>query len=94
MHAFSFQVSFFALMLINGVVNLTTTVPSAPGYVGTFDTPLIALLVAFGVSQNIAAGYTAVLHAALWLPITLLGLYFGRKDLKIASDKEKLQAEV
>ena len=30
MHAFDFQVSFFALMLMNGVVNLATTLPSAP----------------------------------------------------------------
>ena len=35
MHAFEFEVSFFALMLMNGVVNLATTLPSAPGYVGT-----------------------------------------------------------
>jgi glycosyltransferase 2 family protein len=94
MHAFPFRVSFFALMLMNGIVNLTTTLPSAPGYVGTFDAPGIALLVAYGVSQNIAAGYTAVLHAALWLPVTLVGLYFGRHDLKMASDTEKLKAEV
>jgi glycosyltransferase 2 family protein len=24
-------------MLMNGIVNLATTLPSAPGYVGTFD---------------------------------------------------------
>jgi hypothetical protein len=45
MHAFDFEVSFFALMLMNGVVNLATTLPSAPGYVGTFDGPGIAVLV-------------------------------------------------
>ncbi|MBA4380220.1 MAG: TIGR00374 family protein, partial [Anaerolinea sp.] len=39
MHAFSFQVSFFTLMLMNGVVNLATTIPAAPGYIGTFDAP-------------------------------------------------------
>jgi uncharacterized protein (TIRG00374 family) len=77
MHAFPFQVSFFALMLMNGIVNLATTIPSAPGYVGTFDAPGIALLTAYGVSSAVAAGYTLVLHVALWLPITLVGmLYF------------------
>lgn len=35
MHAFDFEVSFFALMLMNGIVNLATTIPSAPGYLGT-----------------------------------------------------------
>jgi uncharacterized protein (TIRG00374 family) len=49
MHAFNFQVSFFALMLMNGIVNLATTLPSAPGYIGTFDGPGIAVLVLYGV---------------------------------------------
>lgn len=83
MHAFPFEVSFFALMLMNGIVNLATTLPSAPGYVGTFDAPGIALLTAYGVPGEIAAGYTLVLHVALWLPITVLGAYyFVREGLK------------
>jgi hypothetical protein len=76
MHAFNFIVSFFVLMLMNGVVNLATTLPSAPGYVGTFDTPGIEVLKVFGVDPAVAAAYTLVLHAALWLPITLLGIYY------------------
>jgi hypothetical protein len=76
MQAFPFDVSFFALMLMNGIVNLATTIPSAPGYVGTFDAPGIAVLEAYGVAGPLAAGYTLVLHAALWLPITLLGAYY------------------
>jgi hypothetical protein len=76
MHAFNFSVSFFALMLMNGIVNLATTIPSAPGYIGTFDAPGIAVLTAYGVEHSLAAGYTLVLHVALWLPITLLGAYF------------------
>jgi hypothetical protein len=75
-HAFNIEVSFFALMLMNGIVNLATTLPSAPGYVGTFDAPGIAVLVAYGIPGEVAAGYTLVLHAALWLPITLLGAYY------------------
>lgn len=80
MQAFDFQVSFFALMLMNGIVNLATTIPSAPGYVGTFDAPGIAVLTAYGVDQGIAAGYTLVLHAALWVPITVLGAYYMLKE--------------
>lgn len=83
MHAFPFQVSFFALMLMNGIVNLSTTLPSAPGYVGTFDAPGIALLTAYGVPGEVAAGYTLVLHVALWLPITALGAwYFAREGMR------------
>lgn len=80
MQAFDFQVSYFALMLMNGIVNLATTIPSAPGYVGTFDAPGIAVLTAYGVDQGIATGYTLVLHAALWLPITVLGAYYMLRE--------------
>jgi uncharacterized protein (TIRG00374 family) len=76
MHAFNFRVSFFALMVMTAVVNLAITLPSSPGYVGTFDTPGIKTLTAYGIEETTAASYTLVLHAALWLPITLLGFFF------------------
>src|SRR5574342_1426620 len=83
MHAFDFHVSFFVLMLMNGIVNLATTIPSAPGYIGTFDAPGIAVLTAYGIDQATAAGYTLTLHVALWLPITVLGAYYlAREGIK------------
>jgi uncharacterized protein (TIRG00374 family) len=82
MHSFDFSVPFYVLMLMNGVVNLATTIPSAPGYVGTFDAPGIEVLEQFGVARAVATSYTLVLHAALWLPITLLGFYYmGRESI-------------
>jgi uncharacterized protein (TIRG00374 family) len=80
MHAFQFNVGFFALMLMNGIVNLATTIPSAPGYVGTFDAPGIAVLKAYGVDGALAAGYTLVLHVALWVPITALGAWYMARE--------------
>ncbi len=76
MHGFDFAVPFYVLMLMNGVVNLATTIPSSPGYVGTFDAPGIEILDSFGVNRDIATAYTLVLHAALWFPITALGAYY------------------
>lgn len=94
MHAFPFEVSFFALMLMNGIVNLATTIPSAPGYVGTFDAPGIAVLEAFGVVKATAAAYTLVLHVALWFPITALGVYYLLKEgIHWGDDLDKLKAE-
>ncbi len=91
MQAFPFAVSFFALMLMNGIVNLATTIPSAPGYLGTFDAPGIAVLAAYGVEPELATGYTLVLHAALWLPITLLGAYYMARE---SLSWRQVQAEV
>lgn len=94
MHAFPFEISFFALMLMNGIVNLATTIPSAPGYLGTFDAPGIAVLQAYGVEKVIAVAYTLVLHAALWLPITVLGLfYLAREGISWSQDIDQLSVE-
>ena len=80
MHAFTFSVSFFALMLLNGIANLATTIPSAPGYIGTWEAVTKAVLVAFGVSGAEALGYGVVLHVALWLPVTLVGVYYMTRE--------------
>ena len=93
MIAFPFSVSFFALMLMNGVVNLATTLPSAPGYIGTFDGPGIEVLKVFGVEGVMAAAYTLVLHAALWLPITLLGLWYMLRESLSWGDFDRAVAE-
>jgi uncharacterized protein (TIRG00374 family) len=94
MHAFPFEVSFFTLMLMNGIVNLATTIPSAPGYIGTFDAPGIAVLTAYGVDRATAAGYTLVLHVALWVPITVLGAYYLlRAGVRGQEGIEKLKEE-
>jgi uncharacterized protein (TIRG00374 family) len=94
MQAFPFEVNFFTLMLMNGIVNLATTIPSAPGYVGTFDAPGIAVLQAYQVDKALAAGYTLVLHVALWLPITIIGAYYmARAGIKWDQGMQKVRAE-
>ncbi|HZY41642.1 MAG TPA: UPF0104 family protein, partial [Anaerolineae bacterium] len=42
--------------------------------------PGIEVLSAFGVNRAVATAYTLVLHAALWLPITLLGFYYMARE--------------
>ncbi len=96
MHGFPFNVTvpFYILMLMNGVVNLATTVPAVPGYIGTFDWPGIQVLAAFGVDTAIATAYTFVLHIALWLPITALGaIYMLRKGLSWAKVQRDMAEE-
>ena len=96
MHSFHFTISFFALMLMNGIVNLITILPAAPGYVGTFDAAGIAVLVAYGLDYAVAAGYTFTLHVALWAPITIVGAIFMAREGIHWSDslrKEEKEAE-
>ena len=91
MQAFEFRVTFFALMMVNGIVNLATTIPGAPGYIGTWEAVITAVLIAYNVSGAEAFGYAVVLHIAIWLPITLLGTYYLTKEgIKWGSNVEKL----
>ncbi|WP_322800479.1 lysylphosphatidylglycerol synthase transmembrane domain-containing protein [Thermoflexus sp.] len=83
MQAFPFRASFFSLLVMTATVNLATALPSAPGYVGTFEAPGIVVLRAFGIPAGAAFAYTLFLHLVLWLPITLLGLFlFLREGLR------------
>jgi uncharacterized protein (TIRG00374 family) len=86
------------LLLMVAVVNLFTTLPSTPGYIGTFDAPGIAVLTAYAIPKAVATGYTLVLHVALWLPITALGALFmllehvGWGDFGRAVEERSLEA--
>lgn len=76
MQGFDFSMNLYALVLTMAVMNVATAIPSSPGYVGTLDAPAIKILQGFGVPGSLAASYTLVLHAVLWLPITLIGFYY------------------
>lgn len=82
LQAFDFEVNFWVLALVMGLANLATVLPSTPGYVGTFHGVVVLTLTAFGVLDEQAGAYAIVMHAVLWLPITLLGFYYlGRQGM-------------
>jgi uncharacterized membrane protein YbhN (UPF0104 family) len=64
------------LAILGGsVANFATLVPSSPGYVCTFDGALVKVLSdAGGLDADQAAAYTLVVHATLFIPVTVLGL--------------------
>lgn len=72
-----------AVLLVTAVANLATLVPSSPGYVGAFEAGvLLALAGAIGIQHDLALSYAIAVHAALYFPITIIGLYFwGRESL-------------
>ena len=72
-HALGISVPFLGLMLVNGLSNLFTVIPGAPGGIGTFDSGGVLGMVSLGVQPSLAFAYVLVLHAALWFPVTTLG---------------------
>jgi hypothetical protein len=89
--AFDLSLSFDGLMLVNGLSNLFTIIPGAPGAVGTFDAGGILGMTALGVEQSLAAAYVLTLHVVLWLPVTLLGAFFMLREGLRWSDLRKAQ---
>jgi glycosyltransferase 2 family protein len=78
---FNLNLPFHALTLTTAVANMATLVPSSPGYVGTFEAAsLLVLSGVFNVARGLATSYTVVLHTALLLPVTLLGLFYWWRE--------------
>ena len=68
-----------------GLVMLVITaigimVPAAPGYVGTLNVACKYGLALFGVHGDVAAAFSWFYWAGQWIPVTVVGLYFLRKD--------------
>ena len=91
------QVPFYAYVLATGIVNLSTLIPQAPGYVGVFEVVGKGVLVGgLGAVSSTATSYVLLLHAALYLPVTLLGVFFlARESLswRELTDLEKQRVE-
>jgi uncharacterized protein (TIRG00374 family) len=62
-----------AAFFLTVVINLGIMIPSAPGYVGTFEGAGVTALTPFGVAPESALALTIVAHAVQWLLVTLIG---------------------
>ncbi len=90
--AFGMRLPFTVILLMAGAVNLLTALPALPGYVGVFETG-IDILAWTGVDRTIAASYILVLHALLWFPVVMLGLYFLFREGLSWSEVQQLAAQ-
>jgi uncharacterized protein (TIRG00374 family) len=78
---------FGATLMTTGVANMATLIPSSPGYIGQFEFGVrMVLSGALGVPQSEALAYAILVHAALYFPITVLGLIeWFRRQLSFKS---------
>lgn len=92
--AFDLQITWPMALLTTAVANLFTLLPSSPGYVGIFEAGVLAVLVGLlGFPEAIALSYAILLHTALWLPITLLGLIFWSRESFSWRDLTQVKAD-
>lgn len=63
-----------AAVVISAVAALSTAVPSAPGFVGTFELAISTIAQAFGVEAATALALAIVVHAVALIPTSLAGV--------------------
>jgi uncharacterized membrane protein YbhN (UPF0104 family) len=73
--AFDIPLNFAGAMLMQGILAFAITVPTAPGFVGVFETAIKATLLLYGIQDTVAVTYALVYHATTFVPITLLGAW-------------------
>jgi uncharacterized protein (TIRG00374 family) len=86
--AFNLHPSIWAAFILLFVTVLAVSLPSSPGYIGTFHAACIIafnLISSLGmfkneVSNSVALSYSVVLWSCQFFPVTLVGLYYLRKE--------------
>jgi glycosyltransferase 2 family protein len=77
--AFGFNLPLDASFFLLVVVSIAILVPSSPGFVGVYHGGAVFTLLQYGIGSEDALSFALVLHAAQYIPITLLGFYYLRK---------------
>lgn len=90
---FDFDLPISAPFLVIIFIMFAVSIPSAPGYVGTFHGFVIAALMFMGVDADAARASAVVMHATNYIPVTVIGLYYlwsSNFSLKSAAEKAAL----
>lgn len=78
--AFGFDLPLEASYFLLVVVSISILVPSSPGFVGVYHAGTVFTLTQYGIGKEDALSFALVLHAAQYIPITLMGFYYLRKE--------------
>lgn len=83
--SFHINIPALGIVLLLSVSTLGTMIPSAPGYIGSYQFLLVSTLSLFGVDKSLALSFALVSHSVWYLPVTALGLFmFWKEDLSIS----------
>ena len=84
--AFGIDQSYATALFVQAVISLGVSVPSAPGYFGTFHAAaVIGLHEVYGVAEEATLAFAFGYHLGGFFPVTLLGLWYaGRIGLSIS----------
>ncbi|MFN2399659.1 MAG: lysylphosphatidylglycerol synthase transmembrane domain-containing protein [Gemmatimonadaceae bacterium] len=74
--AFGIHVSFGAAVMLQGLIAIGVSVPSAPGFFGIFEAMSKAGLAIYGIPAALAVSWAIGFHLLTFIPITVIGIYY------------------
>lgn len=78
--------AFFAV----SAVGLSTAIPAAPGYIGSFEFAGVAALGVLGVNPGVAFGAILTIHLLQSVPVSLVGLFFAwREGISLTGQRQR-----
>lgn len=78
--AFGFDLPVTASFVLLVVVSVSILIPSSPGFVGVYHAGTVWTLTNYNIPPAEALSFALVLHAAQYIPITLMGFYYLKKE--------------
>ena len=84
---------FSASWVVLAFVGIGVSLPSAPGFVGTFQFFTVAALALFSVDSQTAFGYSLLHHLAQYIPVTLYGWILLLKEQMSLGDLAAIRSQ-
>jgi len=75
------RIGFWGAFLIQSITVMSVTIPSSPGYVGTWEFFGVLALTIFGVEKNLALSFVVLGHFLALLPTAVLGLFYFYREV-------------
>lgn len=96
--AFDLHPPFLACFIVLIFVSFVISLPSAPGFIGTFQWACVAALSLYKIPTDSAQAFSIVLWASQYFPVTIIGLFYLKKEhlslKKVESEVEKDQSQI
>ena len=93
LRACAVTVPFSASWVVLAFVGIGVSLPSAPGFVGTFQFFTVAALALYAVDQQQAFGFSLLHHMAQYIPVTLFGWILLVKEQMSLGDLVAIRPE-
>lgn len=78
--ALHIDVPWYGGLLMLVITAIGIMVPAAPGYIGTMNLASIAGLALFGIPKEVAVPFSWFYWAGQWLPVTVVGIWYLRRE--------------